>query len=173
MSKSEHKDCSRCTRGNGESFWCYRRRYIFDIDMARKFAASGHEKIELEPDDVKYSVGRCQINEGHLPHVDETIPGIVAHVFYPDEDGNIVHGHRLIDGHHRAARCLQLGIPFYVYVLSEDESTRTLMKSPKGARPRFVDGEIQPRSEKPGGSKGRKAKAGKKARKGRRRTQLA
>jgi len=81
MSESEEKDCSRCTRGKGETFWCLRSRYIFDVDMARKFAASGHEKIELEPDDVEYSVGRCEINEGHLPHVNEAIPGIVAHLF--------------------------------------------------------------------------------------------
>lgn len=158
MSKSRHKDCSRCTRSGGESFWCLRNRYIFDIDMARKFAASGHEKVELEPADVEYSVGRCEINQRHLAHVDETIPGIVAHLFYPDEDGTIVHGHRLIDGHHRAARCLQLGIPFYVIVLSEEESTRILMKSPKGARPRLVNGRPTRRSETAKKVNGRKAK---------------
>jgi len=162
MSHSKHKDCSRCTRGKGESFWCFRNRYIFDIDLARKFAASGHEKIELEPDDVQYSVGRCQINEGHLPHVNETIPGIVAHVFYPDDDGSIVHGHRLIDGHHRAARCLQLGIPFYVYVLSEDESVRILMKSPKGARPRFRDGAATRRNATAKKASGKNSKTNKK-----------
>jgi hypothetical protein len=89
----------------------------------------------LEPEDVTYSVGRCQINEGHLAHVDPSIPGIVAHIYFPDDDGQVVHGHRLIDGHHRAARCLQLGIPYSVYVLTERESVEILMKAPKGARP--------------------------------------
>lgn len=134
-SKKSRKDCSRCSRSDGEAFWCMKNRYIFDIDMAREFAGDGREKIELEPADVEYSVGRCEINEGHLEHVDPSIPGIVAHVYFPD-DGELVHGHRLIDGHHRAARCLQLGIPYYVYVLSEEESVQILMKSPKGARPK-------------------------------------
>lgn len=133
--EQSRKDCSRCNRGRGEAFWCLKERYVFDVDKARKYVTADHEVMELDPDDVVYSVDRCEVNEGHLPHVDPSIPGIVAHIFYPDDNGELVHGHRLIDGHHRAARCLQLGIPFPVYVLTERESQRILMKAPAGARP--------------------------------------
>ncbi len=132
-SKSD-KSCSRCSRDKGEAFWCMKNRYVFDVDKARQFVAQGHDMMELEPDDVQFSVGRCEINEGHVAHVNPDIPGIVAHVYFPHE-GTVVHGHRLIDGHHRAARCLQLGIPYHVHVLSEEESIACLIRAPRGARP--------------------------------------
>lgn len=135
MTTDTRKDCSRCNRGRGEAFWCLKDRYVFDVDKAREFIAErDHEMMELDPDDVRYSVDRCEVNEGHLEHVDPSIPGIVAHIFFPDE-GRVVHGHRLIDGHHRAARCMELGIPFPVHVLSEEESVDILIRAPKGARP--------------------------------------
>jgi SAM-dependent methyltransferase len=43
-------------------------------------------------------------------------------------------GHRLIDGHHRAARCLEEGTPFVAYLLSEEESRAVLLRSPDPAR---------------------------------------
>ena len=135
MASKSDKGCSRCDRSEGEAFWCMKNRYVFDVDKAREFVAEGHELMELAPDDVEYSVGRCEINEGHVAHVNPSIPGIVAHLYFPDDDRTLVHGHRLIDGHHRAARCLQLEIPFYVYVLTEEESIACLMKAPRGARP--------------------------------------
>lgn len=134
MKRLKKKDCSRCTRTGGEAFYCMKNRYVFDVDLAREIVSEGHEIMELEPDDVKYSVGRCEINKGHLPHVDPTIPGIVAHLFFPDDNGKLVRGHRLIDGHHRAARCLQLGIPYKVRILSPEESITVLTKAPKGVR---------------------------------------
>lgn len=130
MSALPPQDCSRCCRSDGEIFTCMKSRYEFDVDEARQLAGRGHDVMELDPEDVVYSVGRCQINEGHVPHVNPEIPGIVAHIYFPDEDGTLAHGHRLIDGHHRAARCLQLGIPFPVRVLSEEESLRVLNDAP-------------------------------------------
>ncbi len=141
------KDCSRCNRGEGEAFWCMKNRYIFDIDLAREIVSDGRLPVELEPDDVEYSVGRCQINEGHLEHVNPEIPGIVSHLFFPDDDGSVVHGHRLIDGHHRAARCLELGIPYYVYVLTEAESVQILTKAPKGAKPKRLLSQLREKEE--------------------------
>ncbi|WP_231612025.1 hypothetical protein [Novipirellula galeiformis] len=117
---------------------------MFDIDMARTMVGEGRETFELEPDDVDYSVDRAEINEGHLEHVDPSIPGIVGHVFYPDEDGTIVHAHRLIDGHHRATRCRNAGLPFHVYVLSEEESIAILIRSPKGSKPEHLVSVPQP-----------------------------
>ncbi|WP_372716929.1 hypothetical protein [Novipirellula sp.] len=132
-------ECSRCTR-EGEAFYCFKKNYVFDVDMARAFVSDGRESIELEPEDVNYSVDRVEINEGHLAHVDPSIPGIVAHLYYPADDGTLVHAHRLIDGHHRASRCRQDKMPFYVYVLSEEESIATLIRSPEGSTPEHLVG---------------------------------
>lgn len=138
--KKLDKGCSRCSRqlrNRGEAFWCLRNRFVFDVDVARELIADGREPVELDPDDVRYSVDRCEINEGHIAHVNPDLPGIVAHIFFPD-DGTVVHGTRLIDGHHRAARCLRDNIPFYVYVLTEQESIEALTRAPEGAKPDFL-----------------------------------
>ncbi len=131
----EPKDCSRCSRAHGEVFRCYRKTFVFDVDLVRTMIADGREPMELDADDIAYSLDHCEINEAHIAHVDATIPGIVSHVFFPDSDGNVHHAHRLIDGHHRAARCLRDGIPFQVFVLTEAESVRILSRAPDGARP--------------------------------------
>jgi hypothetical protein len=88
----------------------------------------------MEPDDIQYSIDRAEINELHLDHVTPSIPGIVCHVFVPTIDGTVVRATRLIDGHHRAARCLRDGLTFFVHVLTEQESVRILLRWPKGAR---------------------------------------
>ena len=132
--RRKHNDCSRCTR-QGEAFRCFHRRYKFDVDLAREIVADGRPWMELDPDDIRYSVDRCEINEGHLAHVNPEYPGIVAHLFFPDDDGSLVHAHRLIDGHHRATVCLRQEMPFYVYILTEEESVRILMRAPDGAIP--------------------------------------
>jgi hypothetical protein len=107
-----------------------RRRFIFDVDLARKIVSDGRNPMELDRDDLRFSLERCEVNQNHVPHVDPTIPGIVSHVFFP-QDGEIVQGHVFIDGHHRAARALQLEQPFFVHVLSEDESRQIVLRSPE------------------------------------------
>jgi hypothetical protein len=136
MSKAKDKGCSRCSRDpeRGEVFRCYRGNYTFDVDLAREYISDGRKPVLMEADDVAYSIQRAEINEGHLEHVDPTLPGIVCHVFVPTTDGEIVRATRLIDGHHRAARNLRDGTDFYVYVLSQRESVKILIRSPKGAR---------------------------------------
>ena len=130
MSSDSVNGCSRCSRTRGEVFRCFKKRYVFDVRKARELVADGRDKIELEPDDVTYSVNHNRINEAHVAHVDPSIPGIVSHLYFTESDGTLLHGHRLIDGNHRATRCLQLGIPFYVYVLTEEESIAILKPAP-------------------------------------------
>jgi len=137
--RKKRKSCSRCRRtekSKGETFWCYNKSYIFDVDKAREYvAASDRQPLELDRADVEASVKRCDINKRHIAHVDASIPGIVAHIYHRGEDGAIVHGHRLIDGHHRAARSLEQNQPFAIYVLTEQESIDILMRAPDGAKP--------------------------------------
>jgi hypothetical protein len=47
----------------------------------------------------------------------------------------LVRASRLIDGHHRAARCRQLERPFLVHVLSEEESITILERCPEDSIP--------------------------------------
>lgn len=135
--KKKSDDCSRCTR-NGEAFYCYKKNFVFDIDLAREFIADGREPVELDEEDVDHSINRCEINEGHLAHVNPDFPGIVGHLFFRDDDGTYAHGHRLIDGHHRATLCRRQGIPFLVHVLTEEESLAILIRSPEGSRPEHL-----------------------------------
>ena len=104
--------------------------YKFDVDQAREIVSDGREAIELEPDDVKYALEWSNIYKEHLAHVDVRFPGIIAHYWYPEPDGPLLHGTVLIDGHHRAARTLELGVPFFVQVLSPEESLRVTVRAP-------------------------------------------
>jgi hypothetical protein len=90
--------------------------------------------VEVDAASVRWCVKTTRIYPQHVNHVSVKYPGIIAHVYYPLPDGTEAHGHVLIDGNHRAARCIKLGKPFFAYVLSPAESRRILLARPK--RPR-------------------------------------
>src|SRR5262249_11528149 len=125
-------ECPRCRSGR-ETFW-YRfgGRYEFDVDKARALAGDGREPVEVEEESVRVEVESSELDECHVPPVDASIPGLIAHVWYPARPGEEWHGHLLIDGHHRAARCLREGRTFRAYLLSEEESRAVLLCSPSG-----------------------------------------
>ncbi len=127
------QECPNCKDGP-ESYRMLFDQFKFDVDLARKLVADGREAVELEPEDVKYAVEWSHICQEHLAHVDVRFPGLVAHYWYPEEDGTLLHGTVLIDGHHRAARTLELKIPFFVHVLTEEESQRVTVRAPVMAR---------------------------------------
>lgn len=127
--KSSREDCPHC-RGGSESFRYMQSIYRFDIDKARELVSDGRQPIELEPDDVRFSVDTSRIYPQHVKHVNPEYPGIIAHIWYPEPNGNVLHGHVLIDGHHRAARCLELKRPYFVHLLTEEESRAVLLDGP-------------------------------------------
>lgn len=140
---TKKSDCPHC-RGGAETFRYLKSYYKFDVDLARKMVLDGRESIELEPDDVKYSVDIARIYPEHLEHVDTKYAGIIAHVWGPTKDGEWLEGHLLIDGHHRAARCVQLGIPYRVYLLTKKESEQVVIYGPLSRRRvKFEDGPIK------------------------------
>ena len=122
------QSCAKCQSKGRETFWYMRHRYLFDIDLARRIVSSGHQRVQLYPRDLRLEVKSSELDEAHVPHVDPTIPGIISHIYFPEADGTEVHGHLLIDGHHRAARALQLKQPFFAYILTEAESREVLLK---------------------------------------------
>jgi hypothetical protein len=126
-----NESCPRCWEGH-EYFW-YLHLYEFDVELARKFVDDDREPVEVDEESVRLSVEESVLYECHVNHVDPTIPGIITHVFYPAESGERIHAHVLIDGHHRAARCMKENRPFFAYLLSEEESIAVLVKSPEMA----------------------------------------
>lgn len=127
--RSTKKKCPHCSSG-AETFRFMYDIYNFDVDLAREIVGDGREPTLLDHDDVEYSVDISRIYPQHLDHVNPVYPGIIAHIWYPEPDGNVLHGHVLIDGHHRAARCLRDEIPFKAHILSEDESRQVLLNAP-------------------------------------------
>lgn len=130
------KHCSICNASGDETFRFLRKTFIFDVDLARKLTQDGRAAVLLDRDDVRYAVDSSIIHETHVPHVQVRFPGIMARVRYVETDGSIVTGDVLIDGHHRAARCLQLHRPFTVYILDYDETDQVLKTRPDAARRR-------------------------------------
>lgn len=125
--------CPHCGEGS-EVFRYLRRQYVFDVDHARQLVSDGRQPVEVDQASVQWCVDTTRIYPRHVNHVDIQFPGIIAHVYYPLPDGTEAHGHVLIDGNHRAARCIKLGKPFLAYLLTPRESRRILLKSPR--RPR-------------------------------------
>jgi hypothetical protein len=135
----------RQQRRGRETFW-YMGLYEFDVDQAIALVGDGREPVELDEESARASVEQSALNEAHLPNVDPTVPGIIAHVSYREE-GEVLHGHVLIDGHHRAARCLREGRPVLAYLLSEDESEAVLLRGPEDLLP---PAKVRPRREDAG-----------------------
>jgi hypothetical protein len=126
-------DCPRC-RVRGPEFYHYlNHSYEFDVDVARALAADGREPVEVDPDSLRASVRLSKVYKQHIDHVDLSCPGIIAFVWFTTDDGETFRGHLLIDGNHRAARCLRDDRAFFAYVLTEDESRQILVKCPEAA----------------------------------------
>jgi hypothetical protein len=121
--------CPRCRNGK-ETFTYLDGQYKYDVDRARTLAADGRAPVEVEEDSIRDAMRESAMDECHIDHVDPSIPGLIAFIEYRFDDGELVTAHVLIDGHHRAARCLRDGLPFFAYLLTEDESRAVLLRSP-------------------------------------------
>jgi glutamate-1-semialdehyde 2,1-aminomutase len=131
VEKASATDCPRCRRIKGEVYLYLYNTYEFDVDRARVLVSDGREALEIEEESVRTAVERSDIDDCHIPHVNTDYPGIIAHLFHRTPDGEVVGAHLLIDGNHRAARCLREQRPFFAYLLSEEESRAILLRSPE------------------------------------------
>jgi hypothetical protein len=97
-------------------------KYVFDVELARSIVSDGKHQAYGIPEDLLAKM--LEVNEehyaSHLDHVDPRIPGILAQRL-----GGIC----LMDGNHRARRCLRDGLPFNAYMLSMPESMECLIHS--------------------------------------------
>lgn len=121
------EQCPHCV-GGAETYGYLKRAFVYDVNLAREIVSDGREPVLMDPSDVAYCVNDCRIHEQHLDHVDPKYPGILAHLWGPGAEGTLEHGHLLIDGNHRAARCLRDGLPYRAYLLTEEESERILKR---------------------------------------------
>lgn len=133
--------CPRCQMNASHGFQIYMvdgelGKYIFDVARARRITADGRPAYPVDPKLVEMML---EVNEEHTPqhidHVDPTRPGIIAQRFG---------GYALIDGNHRARRCLRDHLPFSVYALTLQESMECLIhQDQKDFTPELVAREIR------------------------------
>jgi hypothetical protein len=127
-------NCSVCEHRDTEWYRYLRGTYVFDVDMARDIVQDGREPLVLGAGDLRYCVANSHIRKRHVNHVNLRFPGIMAHVFFTNAEGVEERGHLLIDGNHRAAKSLRLGVPYRFYLLTEEESRRILIRAPRPKR---------------------------------------
>ncbi len=118
-------NCKEC-RGRRDGVQVYscirlhdKSKLVWDIELALQLCQDGRQPVLFDNEHVQAVLQVNQIDPMHLAHVDPWIPGIAVELGKNDAGLAIL---TLIDGSHRAAQCLELGIAFYVYVLSEEES---------------------------------------------------
>ena len=127
-------ECARCQLNaddGGEVFRHRKGTFKFDVDFAIEIVSDGREPVEVDEESLRHTLLKSEVDEQHLPHVNMGRPGIIAHVTYHLDDGETVTAHLLIDGNHRATRSLREGRPFFVYLLTEEETDRTLLRAPE------------------------------------------
>ncbi len=127
-------ECARCQLKTHEGSEVFRHRkgtYKFDVDLAIQITSDGREPVEVDEESLRHTLLKSVVHEEHLPHVRLGRPGIIAHVTYPLGNGQTVTAHLLIDGNHRAARSLKEGLPFFAYLLNEEETARIAIRTPK------------------------------------------
>ena len=91
---------------------------VFDVEKAAQMASDGRRPVLVPADALALFLAASHYEEMHLPHVDPDSPGILGQRFS---------GTFLLDGVHRAARCLQQGKDFYAFVLTQEETLACLV----------------------------------------------
>ena len=90
---------------------------VFDVEKAKEIVA-GRQPVLVPADDLAPLLAASHYEEAHLSHVDPDNPGILGQRFS---------GVFLLDGVHRAARCLQQGKAFHAFVLTQEETLSCLV----------------------------------------------
>ena len=99
--------------------------YTFDINIAKQLAAGKRNASAIAGKSLASLLDANDFDENHLGHVDPAVPGIFTRRF-----GGLV----LLDGIHRAARCIIDQRPFLAFELSYEESLYCLLTQQIHAR---------------------------------------
>ena len=112
--------CSQRQLGGGEIYVLKGEEglSIFDVARAVQIVSDGRHAQVIDTEAVGELLGATSYEEAHLVHVDPALPGIVGQRFQ---------SRFLLDGVHRAARCLKEGRPFHAFVLSAEETRSSVL----------------------------------------------
>ena len=91
---------------------------VFDVEKAKQIAAAGRRPVLVPADALAPFLEASHYEEAHLPHVGPGSPGILGQRFS---------GLFILDGVHRAARCLHERRDFHAYVLTQQETLSCLV----------------------------------------------
>lgn len=91
---------------------------LFDVEKAQQIVSDGRRPEFLPREALAPLLAASRYEEAHLAHVDPARAGILGQRFS---------GFFLLDGVHRAARCLQQGKDFHVFVLTPEETLSCLV----------------------------------------------
>jgi hypothetical protein len=91
---------------------------LFDVEKAKQIVSDGRRPELLPPEALAPLLAASHYEEAHLPHVDLDSPGILGQRFT---------GPFLLDGVHRAVRCLRQGRGFHAFVLTPEETLSCLV----------------------------------------------
>lgn len=93
----------------------------WDVELAWKLCADGRNAIRLHSTYLDEVLRVNRYNPLHLDHVDPARPGIGSVLDYADDSTPVL---CLIDGTHRAARSVRDSIPFFIHLLTAEETAR-------------------------------------------------
>jgi hypothetical protein len=91
---------------------------LFDVEKAKQIAADGRRPQPVPADTLAQLLASSHYENAHLPHVDPAVPGILGQRFS---------GLFILDGVHRAARCLHEQRAFHAHLLSQQETLSCLV----------------------------------------------
>jgi hypothetical protein len=121
--KDQRSDCKICAQRELGGAEVYELKgpggsSLFDVEKAKQIVSNGRPAELLPPGTPALLLGVSHYEESHLAHVNPDSPGILGQRFS---------GPFLLDGVHRAARCLQQGKDFHAFVLTQEETLSCLV----------------------------------------------
>jgi hypothetical protein len=118
-------ECSLCAPFGGPEWF---QLFVFEFDIKKANDIIAAAPREAEPCIYDPEANMIGIKKAHLDHVDPKYPGIVATLTFKKSGEKI---QWVIDGNHRAARCLRDNLQFSCYHLTEAESYAVLREGRK------------------------------------------
>lgn len=120
--KSTHHDCRICSQREIGGAEVYEIKgeggsSIFDVEKAKQTASDGRPAKVVSVEALGPLLEASHYEEAHISHV-TALPGIL---------GQRLGGPFLLDGIHRAVRCLHEGKDFHAFVLSQEETLSCLV----------------------------------------------
>ncbi|MGC2696762.1 MAG: hypothetical protein WA738_13335 [Candidatus Angelobacter sp.] len=121
--KDERSNCKICAQRELGGAEVYELKgpggsSVFDVEKAKQIAADGRPPELVPMDSLALLLAASQYEETHTAHVNTDLPGTLGQRFS---------GPFLLDGMHRAARCLHEGKGFHAFALTQEETLSCLV----------------------------------------------